>query len=110
MSHRPAFAMPRRLPTLIALILVTLTVLGAVALGHRHDTDPQDLAALKRGTARLPTTAMPKGPQLSKPESGIISSATIERDLATGRILRVRGRIPSPGARTAAEAAERFLK
>lgn len=56
--------------------------------------------------------ASPYGPtpKLSPPEPGVVRGAMVQRDLATGRVVRVRGEVPMAGARTPEEAAVRFLR
>lgn len=56
------------------------------------------------------TSAARQAYTLSPPEAGIIAGAIVQRDAATGRVLRVRGEVPMPGARSPEQAAERFLK
>jgi hypothetical protein len=48
-------------------------------------------------------------PRLSELVSGVIPGASVQKDLDTGQIRRVRGRVPVAGARTPRQAAERFL-
>ncbi|HTE19231.1 MAG TPA: proprotein convertase P-domain-containing protein, partial [Armatimonadota bacterium] len=48
-------------------------------------------------------------PKLTAPTSGIVAGAVVQKDAVTGQVRRVQGRIVVPGARTAREAADRFL-
>src|SRR5437879_5527294 len=92
-----------------AIAIIILLAAAAVSFGYRHDASPREQASNKLGTARSKATTLPKGPRLTEPESGVIKDAAVQRDAATGRILRVRGRIRMPGAANATAAADRFL-
>ncbi|HZG54418.1 MAG TPA: hypothetical protein VEZ40_20120 [Pyrinomonadaceae bacterium] len=47
---------------------------------------------------------------LTKPVSGVLQGATVQKDVLTGYVRRAQGRVVIPSARTAPEAAAKFLE
>jgi Zn-dependent metalloprotease len=48
-------------------------------------------------------------PALGQPDDSLIRGAVVQKDVATGQVRRVRGRVAVPGAKTAEQAARGFL-
>lgn len=94
--------------TALLLVLVALGVaVGATALSLAQAGSKEKAVETPDGKR---AAAAHRTPRLSPPENGVIKGAVVERDEGTGQIVRVRGEVPVPGARTPEQAAERFLK
>lgn len=84
----------------VALLFCLVTVSHAFS----QETKTPDTAGAHITQRALPTL------RLTRPEIGVIPRATVQRDVSTRQIRRIRGRISMGNVKTAREAAERFLK
>jgi Zn-dependent metalloprotease len=90
---------------------VLLAALSALAGGDEEQQKESDLSARRQDAPETHGRAtLPPSPTLTKPETGVITGALVERDTATKQVRRVRGSIAVPGAHSAQEVADGFLR
>lgn len=91
--------------SILVMVAVALAATAAYSVSQQGSKQSSDTIA-REYRASGPTLSL----RLSQPESGVITGATVQRNPSTGRIARVRGETPVPGARTPREAADRYLR
>ncbi len=103
---RPSWRLTSRPAWLLALVALGVA-LGAAAFSLAQAGSKEKAVETPDGKR---AAAAYQSPRLTPPESGVIDGATVQRDALTDQVVRVRGLVAMPGARTPEQAAERFLK
>jgi Zn-dependent metalloprotease len=98
------------LQRLVLTLLITWLVASAATLHPAAQSSSVSLACGCTQTAQNETAGTDDADELTKPTTGILPGALVQRDALTGFVRRAKGHVPVPTGRTAAEAARYFLK